>query len=100
MLYHHCQTYKSAKKTLLDIINSCQQNIYLIGSGNNGKTYLINEVSDQINNSSRTVIIEPISGLIIPNKNTIVELNNKEQLDEYNLNHGHVIIMETIKYTQ
>ena len=41
-----------------------------------------------------------MSGLIIPDKNTIVELNNKEQLDEYNLNHGHVIIMETIKYTQ
>jgi len=100
MLYHHCRTYESAKGILLKVIGECHQNVYLIGSGNNGKTYLINEVLNQINNSSHTVLIEPMSGLIIPDKNTIVELNNKEQLDEYNLNHGHVIIMETIKYTQ
>lgn len=54
----NCYSYEDRLNTLINLLNQ-GENIYLFGNGNNGKSYLINKLSDVVKANKYNIMTEP-----------------------------------------
>ena len=84
------ELYNKAKIAVIEHLTNGDKPIVLYGTGGNGKTYLVNEISDLISEKKYNVIPEVNNKLTkLNNSDLIVSLNlsdfNNFDKDSYNL---------------
>ena len=84
------ELYNNAKMTVIEHLMSGDKPIVLYGTGGNGKTYLVNEISEIIDTNNYNVIHEILKPIEKMSNNDLVvatDFNNLSDIDKesYNL---------------
>lgn len=90
--------YKEAYDKCLNLIDN-NKNIVLLGSGGNGKTYLINQLMEQLDNYK--IFHEYSNGIvstILSNNNFITAIHNKNEIKNIDSKLYEIVDMNNIKY--
>ena len=92
------QLYNKAKIAVIEHLTNGDKPIVLYGTGGNGKTYLVNEISDLISEKKYNVIPEVNNKLTKLNNSDLILSLNLSDFDNFDKDSYNLVDMSSIRF--
>ena len=92
------QLYNKAKIAVIEHLTNGDKPIVLYGTGGNGKTYLVNEISDLISEKKYNVIPEVNNKLTKLNNSDLIVSLNLSDFDNFDKDSYNLVDMSSIRF--
>ena len=92
------ELYNKAKIAVIEHLTNGDKPIVLYGTGGNGKTYLVNEISDLISEKKYNVIPEVNNKLTTLNNSDLIVSLNLSDFDNFDKDNYNLVDMSSIHF--